>query len=70
MFGGVRVAHLFSFQCRVFLCFFIFCLRFVSCVVYPMLPLSLDCPYLIARLVFSNVFVLHNEADCHDMTCN
>jgi hypothetical protein len=30
-------------------------LVFVLCLVYPMLPVSLDCPYLIAPSVFSNV---------------
>jgi hypothetical protein len=29
------------------------CLRLV----YPMLPVSLDCPFLIAPLVFSNVYL-------------
>ena len=32
------------------------CLRLV----YPMLPDSLDCPFLIVLLVFSNVY-LHND---------
>jgi hypothetical protein len=27
------------------------------CFVYPMLPVSLDCPFLIAPLVFSNVYL-------------
>jgi hypothetical protein len=27
----------------------------VMCLVYPMLPMSLDCTFLIASLVFSNV---------------
>jgi hypothetical protein len=27
------------------------------CLVYPMLPVSLDCSFLIARLVFSNVYL-------------
>ena len=30
------------------------CLRFV----YPMLPVSLDCPFLIAPPVFSGVYIL------------
>jgi hypothetical protein len=25
--------------------------------VYPMLPVSLDCPFLIAPLIFSNVYI-------------
>jgi hypothetical protein len=29
---------------------------FVLCLVYPMLPVSLDCPFLIVLLVFSNVY--------------
>ena len=29
---------------------------FVLCLVYPMLSLSLDCPFLIASSVFSNVY--------------
>ena len=37
--------------------FFIICLRIVSCVVYPMLQVSLDCPFLIASFVFSNVYL-------------
>ena len=28
------------------------------CIVYPMLLVSLDCPFLIAPLVFSNVYLL------------
>ena len=38
-----------------FLCFFLF--LFVLCLVCPMLPMSLDCPFLIALSVFSNVYV-------------
>ena len=30
---------------------------FVLCLVYPMLPVSLDCPFLIAPSVFSNVYL-------------
>ena len=30
---------------------------FVLCLVYPMLPVSLDCPFMIAPLVFSDVYV-------------
>jgi hypothetical protein len=41
----VRVAHLFSFLCVFF-----------SCLVCPVLPVSLGCPFLIAPLVFSNVY--------------
>jgi hypothetical protein len=43
VFCWIRVAHLFSFLCCVvFLCFV--CRH----PVYPMLPISLDCPFLIA----------------------
>ena len=37
---------------------FIYYLEFVLCLVYPVLPVSLDCPYFIASLVFSNVYLL------------
>jgi len=37
--------------CVVFL-FFVF----VLCLVYPMLPVFLDCPFLITPSVFSNVY--------------
>jgi hypothetical protein len=32
------------------------CIVFVLLLVFPMLPVSLDCPFLIAPLVFSNVY--------------
>ena len=35
------------------------CLRLV----YPMLPVSLDCPFLIIPSIFSNVY-LHTSLDC------
>jgi hypothetical protein len=35
-----------------------------SCVPYPMLTVSLDCPFLIATSVFSNVY-LEDFFDCH-----
>jgi hypothetical protein len=38
-FGGSRVVHLFSFLCCVFLVFF----GSELCLVYPMLPVSVDC---------------------------
>ena len=31
-------------------------------IVYPMLPVSLDCPFLIAPSVFSNVYCVHYVA--------
>ena len=48
------VAHLFtSLCCFVFLCVFVF----VLCLVYPLLPVSLDCPFVITSSVFSNVYL-------------
>ena len=52
VFVGVRVAHLFSFLCCVFFVLFVF----VLCLVNPMLPVSLDCPFVIAPSVFFNVY--------------
>jgi hypothetical protein len=49
VFGGIRVAHLFSFHCGVLFVF-------VLCFVYPKLPVSLDYPFLIALSVLSNVY--------------
>jgi hypothetical protein len=49
VFGGVHVAHLFNFLCCVLFVF-------VLCLVYPLLPVSLDCPFLIVPSVFSNVY--------------
>ena len=46
---------LFSFLCCVVLCFILFVI--VLCLMYPMLPVSLDCPFLIALSVFSNVYL-------------
>ena len=54
VFDGVRVAYRFSFLCCVFV-LFVFVLSFV----YPLLTYSLNCPFLIAPSVFSNVYVLH-----------
>ena len=70
-FGGVRVDHLLSLRSCVGFCFcfvlfwlfilfyFIFCcfFAFVLCLVYPMLPVSLDCPFLFVSSVFSNVYL-------------
>jgi hypothetical protein len=39
--------------------FFIVLFVFVLCLVYLMLPVSLDCPLLIAPSVFSNVYILY-----------
>jgi len=52
VFGWVRVVHLFSFLRCVF-CLF----AFVLCLVYLMLPVYLDYPFLIAASVFSIVYL-------------
>ena len=52
LFGGVSVAHLFSFL----LCDFGFLSLF--CVLCRILPVSLDCPFLFDPSVFSNVYLL------------
>ena len=39
------------------LCYFFVLVVFVLCFVYPMLPVSLDCPFSIAPSVFSNVYL-------------
>ena len=39
----------------------VFCFVFL-CLVYPMLPVSADCPFLIAPSVFSNVYCVHYVA--------
>ena len=46
---GVRIAHHFSVLCSVVFVF-------VLCLVHPMLPVFLDCPFMIAPSVFSNVY--------------
>ena len=50
VFGGIHVAHLFNFLSGVLFVF-------VLCLVYPMLPVSLDCSFLITPSVFSNVYL-------------
>ena len=52
VFGGVHIAHLFRFLCGVFVSVFVLCL------VYTIFPVYLDCPFLIAPSVFSNVYSL------------
>ena len=52
VFSVIHVAHLFSFLCYVL--FF-----FVMCLVYLMLPISLDCPFLVVPLVYCNVYKGH-----------
>jgi hypothetical protein len=51
VFSGICVANLFSFLCCVVFGFFL-CdvFVFVLCLVCPMLPVSLDCPFLIGLL--------------------
>ena len=52
------VAHSFSF-----LCYCVFALSvFVLCLVHPVIPVSLDCPFLIVPSVFSNVHYKQNTA--------
>jgi len=51
IFGGFLVL-IFLVFCVVF---FSFVCVFILCLVYQMLPVSLDCSYLIAPSVFSNV---------------
>ena len=46
--------------CVVFFALFVF----VLCLVYPMLHVSLDCPFLIAPSVFSTVYWLPVSLDC------
>ena len=43
-------------QCCQFL-LIVCCTLFVLCLVYPMLSVSLDCPFLIAPSVFSRTFI-------------
>ena len=43
---------------------FLFCFCFLR-LVYPMLPDSLDCPYLIVSSVFSNVYLVHQFRPCY-----
>ena len=51
----IHAAHLISFLCCVF-CFVFFC---VMCVCYvPMLPVSVDCLFLICHSVFSDVYLV------------
>ena len=47
VFGVVRVSHLFSFLCCHFTLFV-----FVLCLVYPILPVTLHCPFLICPFGF------------------
>jgi hypothetical protein len=53
MFGSVCVAHLFSIMCCVFCVMFVF----VLCLGCRMFPVYLDCLFLIAPSVSSNVYI-------------
>ena len=67
VFGGVPVAHLFCFLCCVFgggpccshfpflCCVTFFLFVFILCRVCPMLPVSLDCPFLIVLFIIFSV---------------
>jgi hypothetical protein len=49
------------YYCIVVHIFFAF---WIVCLVYQMLPFSLDCPFLIAPSVFYNVYLLY-ESNCY-----
>ena len=58
------------FNCLHMCCIFVLFV-FVFCRVYPMLPVSLDSPFLIARSGFSNVYlqtVLNEKITCQRLT--
>ena len=63
VFGGVRVAHLSSFLCCVvWYCVLVLFSLFSSCViVFPMLTVSLDCPFLIVPSDFFNVYLFQKH---------
>jgi len=58
----------------VLLIFAVFCLCvralfvFVLCLVYQMLPVSLDRPFVIAPSVFSNIFIVDMVGQLYHMT--
>jgi hypothetical protein len=54
------VLLIFLVFCVVFVVLFVF----VLCLVYPMLPVFLDCPFLIAPSVFSNVYLYSINTLC------
>ena len=56
VFGGVHVAHHFSFLCYI-VYFVIVLFVFVLCLLCPVLSVSLGCPFLIAPSVFSIVYL-------------
>ena len=53
-----------------YLCLFVYSgvLHILCCVclrlVYSMLPVSLDCPFLIAPSVFSNIYFIRSYIEC------
>jgi hypothetical protein len=48
-----------------YLCLFVYSgVQHMSCLVYPLLPVSLDCPSLIAPSVFSNVYLFCLSSSC------
>ena len=63
MFGAVCVTHCFSVMCCVKFCF-LYLFAFVLCLVCPILPMSLDCSFLIAPSVFSNVYLFCLSSSC------
>jgi hypothetical protein len=60
-FASTWINPLFWTMVLMFLVFCVlFCFVFILCVVYPMLPVSLHCPFLIAPSVFSNIDLIHS----------
>jgi hypothetical protein len=53
----------------LFLRFSLMFIYFVLCLVCPMLPVSLDCPYLIVPSVFSNVYLLRPVSCMPNVAC-
>jgi len=54
--------------CLVFCVVFLFV--FILCLVCPILPVSLDCPFLIALSVFSNVYLKEMTNQIFTEACN
>jgi hypothetical protein len=61
-FGGVVLLNVLLFCAMMFVLFV-----FVLCFVYPMLPVSLDCPFVIVPSVFFNIYlaVMANKVNNH-----
>ena len=55
VFGGTFIPHPCSLLCVLCCVLFVF----VLCLVCPVLTVSLDCSFLIAPKVFSNVYSIH-----------